>query len=167
MIVIFWGATFLLLLIVFFFIYPWIRSRFVFWTIVIVLPLGAYPLYLKLGQIAQVKVYYANLKTNLTTDAQSGAKNEAQNQAQIDKMQRLLSMLRKQETRLRLKLEETPGDLLLQGKLLDVLAVMALQKGEVALAQAYWGEALVILKEVPEAQEFRNRILKFQQDFIK
>lgn len=132
MVICFWLATGLLGLCACGFVLPWLRS---FRTRIIVgslLFIGSYALYQYWGSAHHLTHYYAN-------------EEQAQRQKQMD-FRKLLAEFRKQEFRLRFRLEENPNDTEAEWRLLDLLGIKSLQQGNALLAIEYWKLAL---KKIP------------------
>ncbi|HXH55644.1 MAG TPA: hypothetical protein VNK03_07895 [Gammaproteobacteria bacterium] len=89
------------------------------------------------------------------------SKEEAHYRLKQADFQVLLAEFRKEEFRLRLRLEQDPKDIDAAWRLLDLFAIKALQDGDRKLAIQYWERAL---DKVPQhlKPQFKEKILKFQ-----
>lgn len=136
---IFWLGTLLLLACAFGFIYPWLRSTPLFsWVVFLVISFVAYTLYFNLGKSRYLPGYYS-----------PEAKALRLRQAEL---RQLLTEFKKEEFRLKLRLEADPSDSDAEWRLLDILAIKALQNGEKAQALDYWQKALIKMPEPLKAQ---------------
>ncbi len=145
MLTIFWVSTSLLLLCAFIFILPWVKSWRFGLSIALFVGLTTYGLYSKLGYGSYLKHYYSEDEQIL--------------RSKQDDFRELLAEFRKQEFRLKLRLEENPNDLDAEWRLLDLLSIKALQHGDITLAKDYWDKALLKMPEQYRAQ-FKARIAR-------
>lgn len=144
MVALFWISTFALLLLAVSIVFPWLKIK---QNVLIFITLAAlaYPLYLHLGSSQHLKAYYSI------------------NHHQRARMQPLMVQLKKQEYRLRLYLEEYPGDNLARSQLLEILGVQALQVGDKNSARKCFEEALVQMKEIDLAERKQHLRTLLQQ----
>jgi len=133
---IFWLMTFLLLAISFVFILPWLRNSLTMLVISTLITASSYGLYLAWGSSQHLKQYYS-----------VQAKFSRLKQAEL---RQLLAEFRKEEFRLRARLEKDPTDQDAEWRLLDVLAIKALHNHEYVQAVQYWEKALA---KIPDRQE--------------
>jgi hypothetical protein len=147
MLIYFWLITALLLLFAFACFIPWIHSWRVSICLIIMLSVITYMLYIYWGSSQYLRHYYS-------------AEEQLYRLKQAD-FQLLLADFRKEEFRLRLKLEQDPKDVDAEWRLLDLLAIKALQANDFKLAVDYWENAL---DKVPQAlkPQFKAKILKFK-----
>src|SRR5258708_32115326 len=113
MISFFWVATLLLLVCAFWFVLPWLRSLQDSIFIFFIISLIAYGLYFNLGNARYLSAYYSQDEKLLRL-------------RQVE-FRQLLAEFRKEEFRLKLRLEENPNDLDAEWRLLDLLGIKALQ----------------------------------------
>lgn len=148
MIIYFWSATALLLLLAFGFFLPWMRSWRLSVFLIFVLSLSSYGLYVYWGSSRYLPHYYS--------------KEEQLYRIKQTDFQLLLAEFRKEEFRLRLRLENNPNDIDAEWRLLDLLAIKALQNNDRKLAIQYWESAL---GKVPQdlKSQFKEKILKFSE----
>ena len=141
---IFWLTTFLLLLISFAFILPWLRVSVAMLLVGGVLAISSYGLYLIWGSPQQLTQYYS-------ISAQFSRIKQAE-------VRELLADFRKEEYRLRVRLEKDPNDQDAQWRLLDVLAIKALYHHEYADAMQYWEHALAKMPNNKATEHEKLRI---------
>ena len=144
---IFWSITALLLILAFGFFLPWIRAWWFSLGLIFLFAVISYGLYDYWGSSHQLSHYYS--------------KEEAYYRQRQADFQVLLAEFRKEEFRLRLRLEHDPKDIEATWRLLDLLAIKALQDGDPKLAIQYWESAL---NKVPQhlKPQFEEKILKFK-----
>jgi cytochrome c-type biogenesis protein CcmH/NrfG len=143
---IFWLVCLILLFFASAFILPWLpqkRARLCFVLFLIMFTFGCYYYF---GSSQQLTSYYVTLV-------------EFPKQ-KISNVQKLFTEFKKYEFKLRQRLEDNPKDIDAEWRLLDVLAIKALQNGELELAKAYWENALKKLPEGEATLLARERILK-------
>jgi cytochrome c-type biogenesis protein CcmH/NrfG len=147
MLIYFWSATALLLILAFGFFLPWIRAWRFSVGLICLLSVVSYGLYGYWGSSRHLPHYYA--------------KEEVHYRLKQADFQVLLADFRKEEFRLRLRLEQDPKDIDAAWRLLDLLAIKALQDGDRKLAIQYWESAL---EKVPKhlQPQFKEKILTFQ-----
>lgn len=147
MVIFFWSATALLLLLALVFFLPWMRSWRLSLFLIFVISLTSYGLYVHWGSSQYLAHYYS--------------KDEQLYRVKQQDFQLLLAEFQKQEFRLRLRLEHDPNDRDAEWRLLDLLAIKALQDGDRKLAVQYWQSAL---GKVPEdlKLEFKQKIQQHQ-----
>ncbi len=147
MIIYFWVFTVILLIIAFGCFVPWIRA----WRLSLVLmglfSIVSYGLYTHWGSHQHLAHYYSS-------------EEEAYRLKQAE-FQILLAEFRKEEFRLRLRLEQNPQDIAAEWRLLDLLGIKALQNGDAKLAVQYWESAF---DKAPTdlKPQFKEKILKFK-----
>lgn len=144
---IFWVTTVLLLILAFGFFLPWIRAWRFSLGLICLFSVISYGLYGYWGSSRDLSHYYST--------------EEAHYRLKQADFQVLLAEFRKEEFRLRLRLEQDPKDIEATWRLLDLLAIKALQDGDPKLAIQYWESAL---DKVPEdlKSQFKEKILKFK-----
>jgi cytochrome c-type biogenesis protein CcmH/NrfG len=147
MLIYFWVATAILLILAFGFFLPWIRAWRLSVGLICLFSAISYGLYGYWGSSCHLSHYYSQEEMHYRLK-------------QAD-FQVLLAEFRKEEFRLRLRLEENPKDSEAEWRLLDLLAIKALQDGDRKLAIQYWERAL---DKVPEnfKPQFKEKILKFK-----
>lgn len=146
MLIYFWSSTIVLLILAFGFFLPWLHSwRFSVFLICVVF-ICSYGLYAYWGSSRYLPHYYSE-------------EEQLYRFKQID-LQRLLAEFRKEEFRLRLRLVQDPNDRDAEWRLLDLLAIKALQDGDRPLAVQYWESAL---GKVPKdlKSQFKEKIRQF------
>jgi hypothetical protein len=155
---IFWTITVIMTLAAFFTVLPWLKrsgGQKKHWislpqvSIVVLVSVTLYSLYFYFGNPKELSEYYTIPNQELRKKQRS--------------LRPLISTLSKEEVKIRLHLEAHPKDLLVQCKLLDVLAIQALILGKSELANRYWKEALAKLPETDEAKSLRTRIQELQK----
>lgn len=145
--IIFWMITLLLLLFALAFVLPWIKGLHQKMLISVVLALFTYGLYFYWGNSQHLAYYYSI--------------EEQQQRAKQTEFRKMLAEFRKQEFRLRLRIEENPADVDAEWRLLDLLAIKAIQKSDYALAVQYWQSAIQkIPKEDPNGSDNKERLIK-------
>jgi len=144
MIFYFWFTTALLLILAFGFFLPWIRAWRFSLGLICLFSVISYGFYSYWGSSRELPHYYSTEEVDYR-------------QKQAD-FQVLLAEFRKAEFRLRLRLEQDPKDIDAAWRLLDLLAIKALQDGNRKLAIAYWESAL---DRVPQhlKLQFKEKIL--------
>lgn len=144
----FWFATATLLILAFGFFLPWIRALWLSLGLSCLVVVTSYGLYSYWGSSEHLPRYYSK-------------EEKAYRLKQAD-LQILLAEFRKEEFRLRLRLEQNPKDIDATWRLLDLLAIKALQDGNTKLAIEYWESAL---DKIPQdlKPQFEEKILKFKQ----
>jgi len=163
----FWIITLILNLIAVAILIPWLAPWLVFWLvpshkfstshecktlhsktmlifIFIVIPLFSYAFYYSFGSSQHLKAYYSL--------------DDQKNREQMQRIRPLMAELKKQEFRLRFHLEENPKDVLVQSQLLELLAIQALQAGDLNLAKQFLMKALEVLPENSDDLPRRNHI---------
>lgn len=118
-------------------------------AIMVFIPGFSYLMYNQLGHSSEIDAYYSEASLKV--------------RARRLEIRPLLSELGKEEVRLRLRLEEFPNDIMVQCKLLDLLAIRALQAGDRDLADRYWQEALRQLPNSSDVEGLRNRMLDLRK----
>ena len=143
MLLLFWAITAFLTLVAIGFFLPWIGSRKLAVMIVVLFSTIVYGLYTHWGSSQLLGSYYSG------EDLKVHGKEA--------KLRRLMTEFKKQEYRLRLRLEENPEEMDAKWRLLDLLAIKALLEGNPDLARQDWEEAL---KKVPEnlKPEFSDKL---------
>ncbi len=153
----FWLITMAMVLISYLCILPWLIkspiNKLVIALIAIFTPLFSYLSYHYLGYSSKLDEYYSE-----------NALAEREKQLEI---RPLLAELNKDEVRLVLHLEEFPDDVMTKCKLMDILAIRALQSGDKSLADRYWQEALKLLPKTSEAEYLRHRMLNLRERLRK
>lgn len=147
MLIYFWIATAILLILAFGFFLPWIRAWPLSLGLMCVFSVTSCGLYYYWGSSRHLSHYYS--------------KAEMQYRLKQTDFQVLLAEFRKEEFRLRLRLEQDPKDFDAEWRLLDLLAIKVLQEGNRKLAIQYWEKAL---DKVPEdlKPQIKEKILKFK-----
>lgn len=123
------------------------KSTLIFTLILI--PLFSYVFYYSFGSSQYLKDYYS-----LT---------DQKNREQMRRIRPLMTELKKQEFRLRFHLEENPKDTVVQSQLLELLAIQALQAGDINLAKQFLMKALEVLPEHSNYLSRRNHL----QDLLR
>lgn len=149
MLMIFWASTILLLICALICILPWLPNLRLKILTGFLIFFTAYGFYYHLGRSASLPSYYA-LEKNLQGIKQSEFRS-------------LLIEFKKQEYRLRVRLEDNPEDIDAEWQLLDVLAIKALQNSDYARAVQYWEAAI---KKIPNGSEY-NEVKARLYDLIK
>jgi cytochrome c-type biogenesis protein CcmH/NrfG len=150
---IFWIITILLVFCALGFILPWIKSIRYKILVSALLSVTTYGLYLQWGSSEYLPNYYSS--------------DEQSQRAKQTHFRKLLAEFRKQEFRLRLKLEEDPTDLDAEWRLLDLLAVKAVQSGEYAQAVQHWQAVLLKIPKDVKYNAIRTRISNFIKTYKK
>lgn len=151
MILLFWSILFLLAVFALAFFLPWVRHWRLSVFLSFFLSLSSLCLYLSWGSSRYLGHYYSD---NQPVDL------EKQRQ-----LRSLLTEFRKQEFRLRYRLEENPKDKDAEWRLYDLLAIKALESGEKALARQYWEQAIQVIPNTKDTDEARKRIKSFLRIF--
>jgi len=151
MVTFFWISTLLLALGALGFILPWIRV----WQGVLIIGglfLGSlYILYWQGGNSQYLAHYYS--------------KEEALKRIQRIKFRKLLVEFKKEEFRLKLRLQENPADQEAEWRLLDLLAIKAVYNQDYPLALEYWQTALLKIRDTPEHKKTRHRIIELIKQY--
>ncbi len=138
MVILFWLITFLLLGCAFLFVLPGLRNWRIRILVAMIIAGVIYGLYFQWGNSQRLKVYYSK-------------EDQVLREQQIA-FRPMLTEFKKEEFRLRLRLEENPNDNDAEWRLLDLLAIKAITNKEHKLAERYWQAAL---KKIPEDVEHR------------
>lgn len=148
MIIFFWSSTTVLLILALGFFLPWLRSWRLSLFLICVIFASSYGLYIYWGSSRYLPHYYS--------------KEEQLYRLKQTDFQLLLAEFRKEEFRLRLRLERDPNDIDAEWRLLDLLAIKALQDGNRSLAVQYWKSAL---GKVPKdlKSQFKEKIQQFSK----
>ena len=149
----FWTITFLLLVIAFAFILPRLRSPLAMLFVSTLVTATSYGLYLTWGNSQHLKQYYSP-RAKLS-------------RAKHIELRPLLAEFRKEEFRLKARLEKDPNDLDAQWRLLDVFAIKALHDHEYEKALQYWESALVKIPNRKGMEIERHRISKMIETLRK
>lgn len=148
MLIYFWSSTTVLLILALGFFLPWLRSWRLSLFLICVIFASSYGLYIYWGSSRYLPHYYS--------------KEEQLYRLRQTEFQLLLAEFRKEEFRLRLRLERDPNDVDAEWRLLDLLAIKALQDGNRQLAVQYWESAL---GKVPKGlrSQFKEKIQQFSK----
>lgn len=73
-------------------------------------------------------------------------------------LRQMLNAFKKQEFKLRLQLSEKPNDAETEYKLMDLMAIKALQQGNIERAKVLWQQALNKIPNTKDNQNMRIRI---------
>lgn len=133
MLIIFWISTFLLYVAALAFVLPWIRSTTLKVLIFAILFCGAYGHYWVQGSSPYLAAYYSS---------EEQLQREKRGEFRV-----LLSEFRKEEFRLKLRLEENSADQDAEWRLCDLLAIKALYNRDQKLAVQYWDKAIRLMPE--------------------
>lgn len=142
----FWGMTLILLLSASCFILPWIDGWKARVATLTILSMVTYGLYAYLGNSQYLPHYYSDEQKML----------RAQQQA----FRPLIAEFRKEEFRLRARLEINPKDIDAEWRLWDLLAIKALNNGDVKRAKDYWGKAIQKIPNTPANKPIKTQILE-------
>ena len=153
MVITFWIITGLLLISAFGFILPWLRSWRIRVLVACLLSLCAYILYFQYGK-SQYLVHYYSAEEQLQRNKQAS-------------FRKLLAEFRKEEFRLKLRLEENPKDLEAEWRLLDLLAIKAIYHRDYPQAIQYWKQALVKIPKNAQNKDLRDRITQLITEYDK
>lgn len=145
MIFIFWFCSALLFGNALLFILPFLPGKKAKLATVFFFGLLIYPLYVTLGAPQQLENYYSGAGTNFRLTQ--------------DKMRPLFSQLKKQQGRLRLRLNANADDTISKALLLELLGVEALYREDHALALKFWEGSLTLLENTKETDFIQKRIL--------
>lgn len=151
MITVFWVATVLMLGCACLFALPWIGIGRAAICVVLCIYGVAYGLYARWGSSHYLTSYYST--------------QEKQQRAQQRVFRPLWIAFRKEEFRLRLRLEENPQDIDAEWRLLDLLAIKAINQGDIKIAREYWGLALKKIPNTIESQPIQTMILEQLRQF--
>jgi cytochrome c-type biogenesis protein CcmH/NrfG len=143
--IIFWVTTFIFLAISLVFVLPWLRSLTMMLMISVTVVAVSYGLYGLWGSSGYLRHYYS-----LAAEA---------SRAKHIELRLLLAEFRKEEFRLRARLEKDPRDQDAEWRLLDVLAIKALHDQEYLQAIQYWESAFV---KIPN-----NKVMETEKKRIK
>jgi hypothetical protein len=141
---IFWATIVLLTFFAMAFFVPWLYSqKKVALLIACVFSGTVYALYSYWGSSSLLGQYYSKEAVEASTK-------------QVE-LRRLMTEFKKEEYRLRFRLEENSKDLDAEWRLLDLLAIKALLENNKNLAKQYWEEAL---KKCPDRvkEEFKDKL---------
>jgi hypothetical protein len=141
----FWICTIILLLLALGFVLPRLHSFRAGVLVTLGLAAVTYSLYGQWGSSSHLDQYYS--------------KEEDLYRTKQFEFRKLLTEFKKQEFRLRLRIEEDPDDHEAQWQLFDLLAIKALQNREYEQAMAYWEAALKKLPANNKNNEIKERIL--------
>jgi hypothetical protein len=144
MVILFWIITFILSLSALCFIIPWVSSQKGKLFFILILGIGSYGLYHVWGSSSHLKNYYDEESIRM--------------RANLKRIQPLLNEFKKQEISLKMHLEEFPEDALAECRLLDILAIKALQNHQQAKALQYWELAIKKLPNKEENKVFKSHI---------
>jgi len=151
MVIIFWVITGLLLICALGFILPSIRLWRIKVLVACILSLCAYFLYFQYGK-SQYLVHYYSAEEQLQRNKQAS-------------FRRLLAEFRKEEFRLKLRLEENPKDLEAEWRLLDLLAIKAIYHRDYSQAIQYWKQALEKIPKNAQNKDLRDRITQLITEY--
>lgn len=151
MLMVFWVLSALLCLAALGFVLPWIRSPKVMCLVIGIILGGAYGLYWQQGSSQYLSGFYSK---------EGQSQREKRNEFRI-----LLTEFRKEEFRLKLKLEENSEDQDAKWRLWDLLAIKALYNNDQSLAIQYWEKAIPIMPENLRG-DFKAKI-KTAVDFLR
>ncbi len=112
MIILFWVATLLLFFIACGFVVPRLQSLRMILGVIILMAVSVYGLYYSWGNSHYLPQFYS--------------KEQQDARSRLPKMQKLLAEFRKEEYRLRFRLEENPNDQDAEQRLVNLLAIKAL-----------------------------------------
>lgn len=149
MLIIFWISTFVLLACALICIFPCLSSYRQKFIISFFVFFSAYGCYFYLGSSKDLPAYYT-LEKSLQGLKQS-------------QFPTLLIDFKKQEYKLRVRLEDNPADVDAEWRLLDILAIKALQNRDYAQAVQYWEALIKVLPNSPYNTDIRARFV----DLIK
>jgi len=141
---IFWATTVLLIFFAMTFFVPWLSSQKKIALLIACLFSGTvYALYGYWGSSSLLEQYYSKEAVEASTK-------------QVE-LRRLMTEFKKEEYRLRFRLEENSKDLDAEWRLLDLLAIKALLENNKSQAKQYWEEAL---KKSPDnlKEDFKQKL---------
>lgn len=156
MIAIFWLLNIFLFSLSLFFVLPWLKVLKNKIFICLVMLWVAFGLYLHWGSSEHLADYYSEQGRTLRIKHQE--------------LRKLLAEFRKEEFRLRIRLEKNNSDIDAEWRLLDLLAIKALYNQDYKLAVQYWQSAI---KKIPKQEDLsldKERIenmIDLMKGFIK
>ncbi len=151
---VFWLITLLLISMSFVFVLPWLRSSFLLMMFTgVFIIIISYVLYFKWGSSQYLQQYYSP-------------------QAKLSRVKQLelrllLAEFRKEEFRLRARLEKNSQDQDAEWRLLDLLAIKAMQDREYPLAIQYWKNALLKIPNDKTMELEKERITRIMNVVYK
>ena len=144
--IIFWLVAILLFSLSQFFILPWLKAVRIKAVISLAMAFMVFGLYLQWGSSKHLDDYYSSQGISLRT--------------KHEELRQLLTEFRKEEFRLRIRLEKNSNDLEAEWRLSDLLAIKALYNQDYQLAIKYWEIAIAkIPKPAGTPDEVRIRTM--------